>query len=478
MSFSDRNFSNIKLFQAIILFTGLILGFVSCSKKEKVDTSPSLKLSFSADTVFFDTVFTTIGTVNQRLMVYNPNDNKVIVSSIQLAGGSQSLYKMNIDGAPAVSASDVEIPGHDSLFIFVRITIDPNNLNNPLIVLDSILFTTNGNLQDVKLVAWGQDAHFHKNQLLEGSITWDSLKPHVVYGFVRVDTGANLVLMPGTKVYFHKGSTLKISSQASLKIDGSLGHPARFQGDRLDNYYRDLPGQWDGIWLEKGSVGNEINYAIIKNGTVGIYVDSLGNSTEPVLKIDNTIIQNMTGTGLAGYATNIVSTNCVIGNCGVSALDLSFGGSYEFRQLTIGNYWSASVRLSPSLYISDFAYADYGTKVPNPLVKAYFGNCIIYGSENDEILLDAFEGSLPNYSFDHGLLKTSGSIADPLHYTDCIQNEDPRFIDPVNYNYEIDSISPAIQKGALMGVPYDIDINGVERGQTPDLGAYQYVKKR
>lgn len=40
------------------------------------------------------------------------------------------------------------------------VTIDPNKDDNPLIQTDSIVFETNGNLQDVDLVAWGQDANY------------------------------------------------------------------------------------------------------------------------------------------------------------------------------------------------------------------------------------------------------------------------------------------------------------------------------
>jgi hypothetical protein len=459
----------------LILCTVLFAGLISCNKKDKVDTNPSLTLSFSTDTVFFDTVFTTIGSVTQKLLVYNNNDNKVLVSSIQLAGGTQSFYKINIDGTPATSISDIEIPGHDSIYIFIRVTIDPNNENNPLVVSDSILFITNGNLQDVKLMAWGQDANFYKDKTLKGTIVWDSLKPHVIYGFVRVDTGASLTILQGTRVYLHKNAYLAVSSEATLQLKGLLGHPVRFQGDRLDPFYRDLPGQWDGIYLERGSRENEINYAVIKNGSFGISVDSISSSAEPTLKIDNTIIQNMTGTGLKASASNVVSTNCVIGNCGSTALELTFGGSYDFRHLTIGNYWGESVRLSPSLYVCNYIYDNFGTKIPNSLVKAYFGNCIIYGNEEEEIMLDSDEITQFNYTFDHVLLKTKLAISDPLHYTECFKNEDPVFVDVMTYNYAIDSISPAIKKGIPMDVP--VDINGVDRGTTPDLGAYQYVKK-
>ena len=274
-----------------------------------------------------------------------------MVSSIRLAGGSQSFYKVNIDGTPSSSINDVEIPGHDSIFIFIRLTIDPNNKNNPLVVADSLFFLTNGNSQNVKLMAWGQDANFYKNKTLKGTIVWDSLKPHVIYGFVRVDTGATLIMLPGTKVYFHKNAYLAVSNQATLKMKGILGYPIRFQGDRLDPFYRDLPGQWNGIFLERGSMQNEIDYAIIKNGSDGISVDSISSPTVPTLNINNTIIQNMTGTALSAYASNVISTNCVIGGCGSAALELSFGGSYDFRQLTIGNYWGGICQtLTFSLY--------------------------------------------------------------------------------------------------------------------------------
>ena len=453
----------------------LLLLLLSCNKKDKIDTDPALTLSFSTDTIFFDTIFTTIGSVTKRLLVYNNNDNKIKVSSIQLSGGPNSFYKMNIDGISDYSASNIEIPAHDSLFIFIRVTIDPNSQNTPLIVSDSLVFNTNGNIQDVQLVAWGQDANFYKDETLGGNIIWDSLKPHVIYGFVRIDTGASLTMQEGTKVYLHKNAYLSVSSQASLKITGVLNHPVRFQGDRLDPFYRDLPGQWDGIYLEKGSVQNEINYAIIKNGSFGILIDTINSPGIPALKIDNTIIQNMTGTGISAYASSIVSTNCVIGNCGSAALELVFGGSYDFRHLTIGNYWSASARISPSVYISDFTYDQNFTMVMNPLTKAYFGNCIIYGSEDDEIRLDS-AGTIPfNFTFDHVLLKTEADISTDLRYIECIRNEDPVFVDVANYNFAIDSISPAIKKGIPVGILFDI--NGVERGQTPDLGAYQYIKR-
>jgi len=460
----------------LLLFTSVLIFLSSCQKKDQIDTNPTLKLSFSSDTVFFDTVFTTVGSVTQRLMVYNWNKYKINISSIQLSGGEQSNYRINVNGIPALTLSNIEIPGEDSIYIFVRVTLDPNNKNTPFIVSDSILFNTNGNFQQVKLFAWGQNAFFYKNSHLAGNVFWDSLKAHVIYGSLRIDTGASLTLMPGTKVYFHAKSSLKISYEGSLLAYGTLEHPVRFAGDRLDPYYKDLPGQWDGILLEKGSKGNQVNYGIIKNGIQGIMIYSGTDPSQPDLKMDNTIIQNMTGDGLFAESSSIISTNCVIGNCGGSSLSITGGGDYDFKQLTIGNYWSTSVRTSPSLYISNYTYDSLGTKIPHDLVNAYFGNSIIYGTDQEETILAKIDAALFEFTFDHCLLKTTNNIDDPLHFISCFVNQDPRFIDVQNNNFEIDSISPAIDKGIPMDVPYDI--KGNYRGDTPDLGAFEYVKHR
>jgi hypothetical protein len=388
-------------------------------------------------------------------------------------GGMNSNYRINVDGHPGINVTDLEIPANDSLFIFIRVTVDPNNDNTPFVVSDSLEFQTNGNLQQVKLVTWGQNALFYRKAMISGNVIWDSLKAHVIYGSLRIDTNATLTILPGTKIYFHQHAYMASSFQSTLKVLGTVDHPVRFQGDRLDFFYKDLPGQWEGIYLEQGSKDHGINYAIIKNGSYGLAVDSLGTLSNPMLAIDNTIIQNMTNDGIYAYGTSIRSTNCVIGNCGGTALDVEFGGKYDFRQLTIGNFWSSSVRLSPSIYLSNYSFDTAGQKITNPLSSAYFGNVIIYGSNDDEIKLDSVVAVPFQFTFDHGLLKTRLNVSNPNRYIQCLINKDPRFLDVQKMDYQIDSLSPVIQMGIPMGVP--LDILGKERGSLPDLGAYQHL---
>jgi len=121
----------------------LALGFIYSCQDEKYLTSPNVKLRFSNDTVRFDTVFTTVGSTTQHLKIYNPYNQKVMISSVELAKDKTSNFRLNIN--------NLEIAPHDSMYIFVEVTVDPSGQNLPLIVKDSIEFVTNSNRQKTSL---------------------------------------------------------------------------------------------------------------------------------------------------------------------------------------------------------------------------------------------------------------------------------------------------------------------------------------
>jgi len=468
---------NIKNIQHIFIKSGILilllaLSFQSCKKDDFIDNNPSLKLEFSTDSILFDTIFTTVGSATLQLKVYNRHDNTIMISSIRLEGGNASFFRINVDGYPSINVADIEIAAKDSLYIFIHLTIDPNNTNNPMVVTDQIVFETNGNIQDVDLVAWGQDAYFYYYNIISSDFEFINDKPHVVYGYVVVDSACTLNIQEGTKVYMHSNSFLYVYRDGTLKINGTLDNPVTIQGDRLESYYQDIPGQWNWIWLSAMSVDNEINYAIIRNGVRGVQIDTVGNSPNPTLRINNTIIENMLSTGIFAQGSYITATNCVINSCGQYAVVMSIGGNYDFRHCTIGNYWNYSSRQTPSVVLNNYYEDIYGSFHVRPLENAYFGNCIIYGSNEEEILLDNyFSSSIFNYTFDHCLLRTTIN-SDSLEF--CIKNEDPLFADYHENDYKLQSTSPAIGAGIPMGVP--LDIEGVDRGSIPDLGAYQFVE--
>jgi len=234
-----------RLFKYVV-YSLLFAVLVSACKKDRIITDSSAKLEFSVDTVVFDTVFTTVGSTTHQLRVYNRHKRNIIVSSIRIAGGSGSQFRMNVDGLPGNSFTEIEIPGEDSIYIFIEVTIDPSSGTLPFVVKDSIFFETNGNIQDVDLVAWGQDAHFFNSSII-CDMTWINDKPYVIYNSILVDSGCTLTIEPGVLVYSHTNSAIYVNG--TLIVNGSNNEPVLFQGDRTEAFYDDITAQWLGIFL-------------------------------------------------------------------------------------------------------------------------------------------------------------------------------------------------------------------------------------
>jgi hypothetical protein len=268
--------SNSRLMKYILPILLFALIISSCRKPNDISGDPEARLSFSTDTILFDTVFTEIGSTTKRFKIYNFNKKTVEISSIRVGTGSQSSFRVNIDGISNTQVTNYRLAAGDSAFVFTEVTIDPNNDALPFIVSDSIIFETNGNIQDVNLVAFGQNARFYVDSVLPCDIIWNRILPYVIYNSVLVQKGCKLTIGPGTRIYNHKGS--KIFVQGTLKVNGTKNDSVIFQTDRREEFLDDEPGQWGGIHFLRGSVDNRINFAVIKNAIVGVRVDSLAES--------------------------------------------------------------------------------------------------------------------------------------------------------------------------------------------------------
>jgi hypothetical protein len=261
---------------------------------------------------------------------------------------------------------------------------------------------------------------------------------------------------------------------------GTMESPVVFQQDRLEPYFRNLPGQWDRIWLNEGSINNEINYAVIRNGFIGLQAETLQEPMGNQLILTNSIIENMSGIGILGRYYAITGINNVVANCGQLGI-LIQGGTYDFRHCTFANYFRDAIRQDPNLVVTNY-YLDPNEVLNIYNTDAYFGNSIIYGDKPEEILLDYQEEGTFDYQFDHCLLKTEMNISDEALFPGCIKNQDPLFVDVEYNNLALDTLSPAIDQGSLNVLnssPYptiiDKDILGISRISTPDMGAYEYI---
>lgn len=481
----------------VLVALGFIISTNSSCRKDFGSSDGVLE--FSVDTVIFDTVFTTVGSVTKRFMIYNRDSRPVTISSVILAGGLQSKYRINIDGMSGVAHSNIEIPGDDSLFAFVEVTLDPNNQLDPAMIIDSVVFNTNGVQQDVDLAACGWDAHFIYPTFNLGGLgptsvigcdtTWTAGKPIVIYGTAVVDSACSLTVEAGTQIYIHKYSSMWVYRGGTMQVHGEIGNEVKFQSDRIDDFYEDQAGEWDRLVFFRDSKDNLIENAIIKNGSIGVQVGLLQNEfnshgSDPVLRMKNVVIENMAGIGLLGFEGSVDAINCVFGNAGQYSAALTAGGSYNFKHCTFGNSWPFGNRQTPALLVNNWFEDFTGTIQTRDVNEAYFGNCIVYGNNPNEVLMDEVEGANFNFQFERCLLRVDPDDQDATtsEFVNCILNDDPNFVNGPDNNFELDTLSPAKDVG-LQSIIIDhpdqsleLDILGTPRLQSPDLGAYERVE--
>ncbi|MFQ3305776.1 MAG: hypothetical protein ACI9JT_001407 [Polaribacter sp.] len=499
-----------RYFISIIICIALIS--ISSCRKDFSTIPNSGKLEFSKDTVFLDTIFTHIGSATYQLKVYNRGNNAITIPSIQLEKGTASNYRLNVDGVPGKEFNDIDILAKDSIFVFIETTVNASNQSS-LLYTDKILFDNGSNQQKVDLVTLVEDATFIfpakdaismkidslsldgepttiKGRFLEDTeLTFTKIKPTVIYGYAAVPANKTLTIEAGARIYFHDNSGLIIDNKATLKVNGTLSEKVIFEGDRLEHRFSEIPGQWGTIWMRAGSKENEIAHAQIKNGIIGILVDSIGTNATPTLKLQNTEIYNHSNFGILARETNIEAHNVVIGSAGQASLAATIGGTYNFTHSTFANYWNSGVRQLPAVLVNNFfAYNDEtGQEIieTRDLKAANFTNCIFDGNNNIEFLIDKVDGgSLFNYSVKNCLIKFNDSnnsytgiaevdFSNNSNYNSIILNGSLNFRDTQKSDFIIGAESEAINKA--ISTPFSIDLLGIDRTTNPDIGGYQHI---
>lgn len=430
-----------------------------------ISTDPGIRLSFSSDTVLFDTVFSSIGSITKRLMVFNNNDNAVNIERIEVAGGSNSPYTLTVRGLDGKDFNDQLLLGKDSLLILVEVTIDPGDQNLPFLVRDSIEFLTNGNQQDVTLVAWGQDANFLNDSILTCDITWTADRPYVITNSILIDSLCQLTIEKGAQIFSGPGSFIFVGG--TLIVEGDSAERVWFRNDRLEEPFENAPGQWGGIIFLEGTKDNRIDYAVIRNAEVGVRLGAPDNDTIPDLVLSNTIIENILSTGILAFTSDLYAYNVLVNNCGEFVVGNFAGGNYIYEHCTFANFPFQFFRENPVAAFTDNVILADNTVLSEDISVELF-NSIIWGSEEEELLLNNDGGSNVFFTAGFNIIKTG---INELDINNNILNQDPRFVEPELYDYRIDSLSPGIDRGADLMIPIDLD--GNPRDSLPDIGAYE-----
>jgi len=340
----------------------------------------------------------------------------------------------------------------------------------------------------VDLVAWGQDVHLLHGAYITGEEVFTADKPYLVMDYIYVDTFATLRIEEGVTVHMHHNALIFVDG--SLQVEGSLDAPVVFRGDRLEEFYREVPGQWRFIYLSGLSQNNRFRNAELLCGTMGLFISAPpDDGLVPDLLLENVSINHMSSNGIYALNAQVDASNVVVGNCGGSCAALIHSGSYEFTHCTFHNNWPSwySNRQLPALFLADY-FVNYNTEGQlvvhsgGTFEEASFHNSVIYGNSRMELVIDSYEDLAMNYHFDYCLTRIDTDsmdyLDDPL-FSNIINNENP-LLDSIPVSYSPDSLSPLIDAGLAhyaLGFPFDKDGQNRLDDEAPDLGAYEWQKK-
>jgi hypothetical protein len=461
------------MLKTLLFFVLTGIALISCQKQS--NQKNNARLSLSADTVQFDTVFASTATITQQVKLINNNDFVFNINTISLAGGSASPFIINIDGHPGPSLSNLHIPANDSLVIFVTVFIRASSAPVPFHLEDSIRISYNGNDQFVQLSAWGQNAHFLKNQVIMRDTVWPNDLPYVIYGNLTVDSNATLTIQAGTHIYVHAGAPIFVDGTLNIFGDSLESQRVYFTGDRLDLPYANYPGSWPGIFFRQSSRNNILNYGVFQNGNQTIVAEGLSSNVNPKLSLNQCVINNSLAQGILAVQSSVHAINCLISNCGQNIVIVS-GGNYRFEYCTVASY--STVLLShqqPVLSVSNSGSS--GNQTITGDLNATFLNCIFWGSDGtpDEAVIQKQGGTIFKILLDHSILKQENYPAN-IDTTSLLLNTNPLFIatgiSNKQYNFQLQAGSPALNAGANPGI--NIDLNGDPRPMNlSDLGCYE-----
>ncbi len=474
-----------KIFSVFVL-SALI---VACSDEVDFSTDLTHRLTFSSDTISFDTLFTTLGSPRGGAMVYNRNSKDLRITSVALAGGGASGFRVMVDGLTGTYIPDIEVRSGDSLYVFAEVTPEANGASQPVLLSDKLLFTLESGLQQViDLVAYGRDVVF-MDAVTVRSDSVIKRGHYVVYDSLVVAPSATLTIEPGAILYFHDEVPLVV--RGTLSAVGTSQSPIILRGDRTDRIfsylpYDRLPGQWDGVVLASTSNNNLLEHCDIHSANYGVKMEA-GDSTVQRLTMNSVRLENFYGHALELVQAHADIKNSLIANAGGNCVKV-VGGKVNFTHCTIANFFVYKVR-NVALSLHNF----YGT-TPAPLYGADFVNCIITGGSSDEVMgyLSTLGDTVPNcvnYYFENTLINTVVPEGDE-HFVNVLV--DKTGVSPFAgehfatidhnvfyYDFHLSEASSARSLGgdAVVSDALLLDKDGTPR--TPglvDAGCYQYVE--
>ena len=464
-----------------------IVLLISCNS-DTYNNSPYYELKFDRDTLYFDTVFQSLGSATRAFKIYNRSEGIIVLDEIYLEKNSQSKYRFNIDGASGPIAKNISIRPGDSIWCFVDVKIDPQN--ESLIVEDHIVFSFNTKQQRFTLRAFGQNAYYHYGEIISSSVSWQNDKPHIIidkhFGNsivpgIYVKSGATLTILPGCKLFFSNNAGILVGG--TLKVLGDKNQKVEMGGLRLEQKYQNLAGQWLGLLFLRNTKDNVIKYTTIDESIFGVWLgfqdktdfNAMNDATRAEIRILNSTIKNAYYWAIRSLNNKIVAENSQFFTSTDYLVQLVLGGIYEFTNCTFYN--SQSSENKGVLWLSNRIFDNSSKKFySNGLQSAQFSNCIFYGNASEQLDLD-FDSTVlgsKNYIFNNCLYGSRSNFTNSF-FKDCILNENPLFVSTAidKENFDLNINSPCINNGIFNNLNEDLLGRPRNVGGALDIGAFE-----
>jgi hypothetical protein len=449
----------------VIPYFGLVFfAFASCSY-EPEPTSESVNLTFSTDTLQFDTLFAERLSITRRLKIKNPSSDAVLISSIGLRNQSEA-FQLTLNGRSQTSFSDQLLLAEDSLLLLVSANIDQGDVNNPFVIRDYLEVSNQNNMQSVVFEAWGQNATYLSDTTLTCNATWTADKPYVLSGTVQVGSACTLKIEAGTAIYSATETFLVVNG--SLQAEGTLENPIIFTNDRLDEPFASAAGQWGGVVFLEDSENNYLRHTTIKNALFGLNLNIFSPDNDPDLMLENCYIGNMALSSVISLNSDFAAINSVFYNTASGTVSHTGGGSASYIHCTIANYFNTS-REDPAAFFSDLAFDNDDNEIQAPM-QVELLNSIIYGRIADEIQFFEQAEDGVDLLFSHNLVRSSINV---LSENNSIRNQDPSFVEVNNDDFRLQENSPAIDAASQTTII--TDILGQSRSNQADIGAFEFL---
>ena len=479
--------------------------FAACDRYDDFTADRAATLAFSADSVRFDTLITTVPSATKTLIVYNHGDKGVRISEVALEKGAASNFRVNVDGqdmsrSEANRIYDFEVRRRDSIFVRIEVTVPQLDTDSIQHLEDALVFTLESGVRHrVVLSVGGQNAaHFLRGFIVEADTTFATSLPIVIYDSLVVGQGSVLTLQAGTQLLFHEGAFMRVRGR--LVASGTLNAPVVFRGDRTDHMfdylpYDRLPARWEGITIDEGSKDNILEYVDIHSAKYGIVCRGLAEEISTFTSTDtiqsphftllNSCIHNIGGPGIDGFDAVMVVQNSEVSNTLGNCVNL-VGGVAQFTHCTLAQFYALDAQRGNALFFTD-------SIASSPIRLCDFNNCVIVGYADDELMGDVnIDGPTPaNFHFRNCYIATVETDMPErfigIVYDKYDKNTHPlsgssnfTLIDTHNFLYDFTPKDSSLIRGVadpLLARPLPTDRLGRNRfaDGAPDAGCYEYL---